>query len=123
MVKRLLPQSVVAQLLGYRLTMIADLAGRLEKEVQKNLNNFIDRQAFIPPRRKKQLKKAVARLRSQEIADKARKTRAELLKRMETTIGKTLSAFDIATKKELKDLGKRLEAISSDLQALKGKSS
>ncbi len=116
-------QSGVSKVLKERVQAVYDLLGRAEGEVQKNLLDFIDKQTFIPPVRRKQLKSAVQRLRPQDFANRAAKTRAEIRKHVEDGIQKALKALNIATKNELKALGKRLESLSQEIQSVKGKAS
>lgn len=116
-------QSGVSKVLKERVQAVYDLLGRAEDEVQKNLMDFIDKQTFIPPTRRKQLKSAVQRLRPQDFADRAAKTRAEIRKHVEDGIQKALTALNIATKNELKALGKKLESLSQEIQTVKGKAS
>src|SRR5574341_2181930 len=114
-------QSGVGKVLKERAQAVYDLLGRAEGEVQKNLMDFIDKQTFIPPARRKQLKSAVQRLRPQDFADRAAKTGTEIRKHVEDGIQKALTALNIATKNELKALGKKLESLSHEIQSVKGK--
>lgn len=120
MAKKVLSE-VLSKSLMERIQMMYVLFSRLENEVQKNLTDFVDKQKFIPPDRRKQIKHAISRLRSRDIAERARKTRVEIEKRIGAGIERSLASLNIATKRELKALGKKLDSLSAQIQSTKGK--